>query len=47
MERELGVAGTTGMPKRAAPPQSAEARTATDQGRRANWLGGRQRNWFR
>jgi phage terminase large subunit GpA-like protein len=47
MERELGVAGTTSMPKRAALPQSAEARTATDQGRRADWLGGRQRNWFR
>ena len=47
MERELGVAGTTSRPKRAALPQSADARTATDQGRRADWLGGRQRNWFR
>jgi phage terminase large subunit GpA-like protein len=47
MERELGVAGTTSSPKRAALPQSADARTATDQGRRADWLGGRQRNWFR
>jgi phage terminase large subunit GpA-like protein len=46
MERELGVSNAAPLPASSRTMTTASVPATASRGRRSDWLGGRQRDWF-